>query len=412
MSLSRRSFLAGLALSATPASSQQSATLARWTPGTLDIHHISTGRGNCTLCILPDATTFMIDAGALMPTGDDVQYQITPFPDSSRRPGEWLGRYAKRHLAPANRNEIDHFLLTHFHSDHMGQFVPGLPQSKQGTHHLTGFADVAELMPIGRIVDRGFPNYNYPTPINDPSTNNYRECGKALARTGTKLEAFRVGTTSQFTLLRKPADFPNFEVRNIVANGELWTGIGDNTRKCFPELATLKPNQYPTENMCSTGIRIRYGAFDYFSAGDLPDGSSYGVPAWRDIETAATQIAGPVDVALASHHGYIDSTGPAVVRALRPRAFIIHAWDSAHPTMPALHNMLSQDLYPGPRDIFATAMKPEAKITIRRLSQIKSDNGHVLVRVAPGGASYQIHITTNRDESDRLTASFGPYTST
>ena len=107
MSLSRRSLLTGLALSATPALSQQSATLPRWTPGTLDIHHISTGRGNCTLCILPDATTFMIDAGAQMPTGDAIQYQINPFPDSSRRPGEWLGRYAKRHLARVNRNEID-----------------------------------------------------------------------------------------------------------------------------------------------------------------------------------------------------------------------------------------------------------------------------------------------------------------
>jgi len=30
------------------------APLPAWTPGTLDIHHISTGRGNSTLFVLPD----------------------------------------------------------------------------------------------------------------------------------------------------------------------------------------------------------------------------------------------------------------------------------------------------------------------------------------------------------------------
>ena len=28
-----------------------------WTPGTLDIHHINTGRGDSTLFIFPDGTT-------------------------------------------------------------------------------------------------------------------------------------------------------------------------------------------------------------------------------------------------------------------------------------------------------------------------------------------------------------------
>ena len=39
----------------------------RWNagfPGTLDIHHISTGRGNATFFVLPDGTTLLVDAGA------------------------------------------------------------------------------------------------------------------------------------------------------------------------------------------------------------------------------------------------------------------------------------------------------------------------------------------------------------
>jgi hypothetical protein len=39
-----------------------------WTAGYLDIHHISTGKGECMFAILPDGTTMMIDAGE---TGTD-----------------------------------------------------------------------------------------------------------------------------------------------------------------------------------------------------------------------------------------------------------------------------------------------------------------------------------------------------
>lgn len=46
----------------TPVFSQ---TLEKWEEGYLDIHHINTGRGDCTFCILPDGTTLLIDAGEI-----------------------------------------------------------------------------------------------------------------------------------------------------------------------------------------------------------------------------------------------------------------------------------------------------------------------------------------------------------
>lgn len=57
-------------------------TLPPWTPGTLDIHQISTGRGNAAFFILPDGTTMLVDAGA---AGDGIP-QTDPHPDASRRP--------------------------------------------------------------------------------------------------------------------------------------------------------------------------------------------------------------------------------------------------------------------------------------------------------------------------------------
>jgi hypothetical protein len=70
---------------------------------------------------------------------------------------------------------------------------------------------------------------------------------------------------------------------------------------------------------------------------------------------------------------------------------------------------LSRELYPGDRDIYSTALKPEAKITAKHLAELKSDNGHVVFRVPPPGDRFQVFITTNADESDRVIATFGPY---
>ena len=58
---------------------------APWSGGHLDIHHISTGRGNATFFILPDGTSLLVDAGA---APDDTTPDATPRPDGSRRPGE------------------------------------------------------------------------------------------------------------------------------------------------------------------------------------------------------------------------------------------------------------------------------------------------------------------------------------
>ena len=49
--------------------------LPAWQKGYMDIHHISTGRGDCNFMIFPDGTTMMVDAGDLGP-GDDYKREI------------------------------------------------------------------------------------------------------------------------------------------------------------------------------------------------------------------------------------------------------------------------------------------------------------------------------------------------
>jgi beta-lactamase superfamily II metal-dependent hydrolase len=383
-------------------------TLSAWKPGMLDIHHISTGRGNSTLLILPDGTTMLVDAGAIY---GQTEYLITQKPDGSRRPGEWVGRYVQRQLRAAGLEQIDTFLLTHLHGDHLGYLAAETPLSADGSYRLTGVSDVAAIVPIRRFVDRAWPDYSYPVAASADFQKNYRSFLAAQEKAGRVVERFAVGSNEQFKLQRKAGDYPSFEIRNLIANGEVWTGQGAGTRRLFPELSTLKEADYPSENACSAAIRLRYGKFGYYTGGDLTSDTNYGRDPWRDSETPAAEVCGPVSVAVANHHGYFNANGGGFVRALRPRVFVIPAWDSAHPTVNTLAAMYSRAIYPGDRDVFATALKPELRITNKRVADFKSANGHVVVRVEEGGERFRVVVVSNADESGRVVGSFGPYAS-
>src|SRR5512135_2956130 len=146
-------------------------TLPPWTQGTLDIHHISTGRGNCALIIFPDGTSMLVDAGAI--SGNSPRY-VAPRPDASRSPGGWIARYVLEMLKQDPAPALDYVLLTHFHSDHMGQVSDDSRLSKSGNYRLSGITEVGEQIPIRKILDRGWPDYQYPAPLEDRNVKNYR----------------------------------------------------------------------------------------------------------------------------------------------------------------------------------------------------------------------------------------------
>lgn len=77
------------------------AALPPWSPGELDIHQIDTGRGNASFLIGPDGMTRLIDCGA---SKDGPDSSAPCRPNASRRPGEWVARYALR-ATPGARGE-------------------------------------------------------------------------------------------------------------------------------------------------------------------------------------------------------------------------------------------------------------------------------------------------------------------
>ena len=236
------------------------------------------------------------------------------------------------------------------------------------------------------MLDRGWPDYNYPAPLNDATVTNYRAfLDWQRKNNGMQVERLKPGRKDQIVLRRDPAKYPNFEVRNIAANGEVWTGAGTNTRAHHPRISELKPEEYPTENMCSLVIRVSYGKFDFYSGGDIPGARREWAPTWNDMETPVAQVVGPVEVSVTNHHGNRDSQNAFFVASLRPQVFLIPVWSADHPGHDVLERMYSERLYPGPRDVFATNMLEANHLVIGPLlDRLKSAQGHIVVRVDAG----------------------------
>lgn len=383
--------------------------ISPWKPGTLDIHQISTGRGNAGLYILPDGTTLLVDAGE-MP--EKTANHTPDRPDATRPAGERIVRYIRHALAHEPHPALDYAIMTHFHDDHMGGPSDKSRTAGCGAYKLAGLTQVGESLRIGRLLDRGWPDYSCPKPLNDTATTNYRAFVKwQTENNGLKVERFVPGRADQIVLLRNAKKYPNFHFRNVGANGEVWTGEGTAIQKIVPSLSTVPDSLWPHENVMSISFRLSYGKFDYFNGGDIPGVLSKGQPSWFDIETPVAKVVGPVDAAILNHHGYLDTHNEFFVSTLRPRVWTLSVWDKYHPTPGVWDRLQSTSLYEGPRDIFATDVHPANREAIKGLEKLASDSGHIVVRVAPGGKSFRVVIVSDRSESYQVTKVFGPYPS-
>ena len=385
--------------------------LAPWQEGELDIHHINTARGEASFLIFPDGTSLLVDASGK--TTEAAPFSLPTKPDGSRPPGEWVARYIQRVL-PRGARGIDYALLSHFHGDHMGGIVRESPRAARGEYQLSGITEVAEHLRIAKVIDRGWPDYAYPAPLRDRNIVNYRKfLAWQTAHRGMVVERFQPGRSDQLKLLRKPGAYPSFEVRNLMVNGVVWTGSGTETRSLFPPLAGMSPDRYPIENKLSIAFRVSFGKFDYFTGGDLST-SDEEIPfgdGRANVETPVARASGPVDVMKANHHGSWDANSAALLEILRPRVIVVGARAEGHPAVNTYKRMTSKAIWPGPRDIFVTNVSPATFKTTYGIEKAASTQGHVVVRVAPGGASYRVFVLDDSDERMRVKAVFGPYPS-
>ncbi|WP_236973599.1 hypothetical protein [Membranihabitans maritimus] len=188
-----------------------------WEKGFLDIHHINTGKGESAFFIFPDGTTMLADAGA---TGRAKPRVTDAKPNDDKTPGDWIARYILHFLDETPEKRLDYILISHFHDDHMGTFSQDLKPSEKGNYLLSGITEVADKIPFGKLIDRGWPEYNWPRPLQSKGMGNYiRFIQWQTSENNAVAEQFDVGSKDQIKLLFNPGDYPEFSVRNIASNG-------------------------------------------------------------------------------------------------------------------------------------------------------------------------------------------------
>ena len=220
--------------STTPATVTVGNPLPAWTEGCLDIHQINTGRGESAFYILPDGTTMLIDAaGSLLKTSDKPP---TPSkPNDQITSGAVIIDYVKAYMPEVCKGTLDYMLLSHFHGDHMGSWSTSVPKHAGG-FYMNGYTEVGAEIPVAKFLDRGTrTNRKASDMIDSGGQGNYDKFIAWAKKTNASMdERFIAGRDDQIVLKHTPEKYSTFSVRNIAANGDVWTGSGSTAISQMP----------------------------------------------------------------------------------------------------------------------------------------------------------------------------------
>ena len=392
----RRDFIAGGAAAlvvggcATP--SAVGRALPAWRKGELDIHFIHTGVGEQTFFIFPDGTTMLLDCGDTHHA--KYMLEVPPRPNDARYGGEWVSRYIQR-LVP--RREIDYAMVSHWHGDHTGDLAFGGKTTSDG-RVVCGLPLVGEDFAFRHYFDHQYPNIGEHARDPDPgSLQLMREWIPYACARGMQAHRFEVGATDQIRLLRDAASYPEFEVRNIAANGVVWDGAGGVVDAARTHIAKTRRDSIH-ENRPSAAIRLRYGAFTYYSGGDNEltmvgeDGREF---SWEGL---IGRTVGPVDVCKTNHHAGTFGMSPEFVREVRAQAYLSSVWQARMVDHKSLSAMCSRTLYPGDRTVCFGCIADSCRGVAAKYGGDIAPAGHAVVRVAPGGGEFRVFTLSAADE--------------
>lgn len=420
-----------------------------WKKGYFDIHFINTMAGEGYFLIFPDGTQMLIDAsGSLKETGsvndtqnNGIRKRYDPTKDSTYSSDTMFEEYIRQCMIWTENNKIDYVLNTHFHNDHFGKISGKSVSDRSSTYKQQSLAYMLDVFQTGKVIDRGYPKYDYPTDQRKYSStiNNWATAVEwHVQNSGVVAEKFNTGVTNQIVLKYDAPSYPTFSVRNIGVNGEIWTGVGTGYISTFPakkDIVCANPpdgdsgEKCPAENINSAVAKFTYGNFDFWAGGDQQynDFSNF---AWKDSETPMAKACGQVDVMKADHHGtsYTNGYGATsslgnkalAMKYLRPRVWIVNNWVDGQPRKATyegvvklcdvtLHDNAS---YPWDAlDTFITNTCSAQKEYSGYSTHNKGADGHIVVRVLPGGDQYYVYVLKDFDRNMVVKTICGPYTS-
>ena len=236
--------------------------------GRLQVFFVDVEGGQATLFVTPAGQSLLIDTG---------------WPGNAGRDADRIVAAAKQ----AGLARIDYVLLTHYHDDHVG----GVPQ-------------LAARIPVGTFFDHGVNRE-----LDHGATERgYAEYQKVLAAGGSKRMEAHPGDVLPMT---------GMQVKVISADGGLITrplpGAGEVNEYC--KTSEVRPDDQ-TENARSLGVEITFGKLKLLDLGDLT---------WdKEMQLMCpVNKLGRVDVYIVSHHGWYQSSSPALADAIHARVAIM-----------------------------------------------------------------------------------------
>lgn len=408
--------------------------LPPWQAGCLDIHSINGGRGESFYYIFPDGTTMLVDAAG----GSDWEVVgedgsgILSLPSTAYSSGNVIVRYI-RNFAPAGSAGLDYAMVSHFHGDHMGNFTNsftkfgwrpvnrnGEPVTSinldKGDFLLNGLPEVGFSLPFAKLIDRGeWDDRPSNVWLSAPGRrqNYYNFIDWTVRTNGTVRESLAVGHTDQIVLNHDPGTYPSFEIRGIAAGGNVWTGSGTDVNTAWmpssEEMMAHLEEWDPNENIMSCVFTLRYGAFDWFSGGDIQYNgrSTY---SWKDIEKPVSKVVQKVEAMKACHHSTSSANSTALLGALRPDTYVIGVWTDNQPNPDTMKRLYAAS--PDVR-VFATNMADSRREALVAAGldpdSFCTRSGHVVLRVLPGGESYYVIVLNDSDFSYSVRSVHGPF---
>ena len=372
--------------------------LPAWSEGHLDIHTISTGRGECLLIVMPDGTSMVIDAGELVykskPTKKSPYGMALPRPNNDVRPTDVYADYIRKFMP--YKDIIDYYHLSHFHMDHMGSTrFKRWKRFEEGDYIKTGPTELYHQIPFREANDRAYPDYerSLAQATGVDAMNNYRKFLDYHSKNdGMKVSKFELGATNQFALLHNPSAYPNFNIENVCSNGMVWD-------KAQNKIINVYNGRTIRENASSCGFVIRYGNFDFLTAGDIGD--------YYDFEYEVAKAVGKIDAIKAHHHLSPHSMNEKCMSELQPQVMSVTSFGNREiqPDQSKLASIAKSGC-----KIYCTSVgEAMLKLYPRVYKKCRSVSGHVVFRVEPNGERFWVYVLDDFDSKYRIKLVDGPF---
>lgn len=391
-------------------------TMTGWQEGWLEIHSINSGRGESFFYILPDGTTVLIDAAGANPMNKELEshgYKVAPpLPSAEITSGQVIIDYLHKYLPKVSEGRLDYAVITHYHGDHMGVTMEEMPRHEEGDFIISGITEVGSQIPIDVLIDRG--------EVDDrPSGNSFQKATKkryanyikfidwSAKVNGTERLVSCPGAMDQIKMVHSPQDYTDFHIRTVASNGNVWDGKTDGGyTSSMPSTQELiehgtKKGSVP-ENILSVVHHFSYGDFDWFTGGDCQYSGRNSFD-YLDIETPISKVMGKVEGMKANHHSTKSTNSPELLSVLQPDFVIAGTWKDIHPNPATVKRFFKAS----PQVRFYAANVTEG--SKRNLAEngvdwkkFASEQGHVVVKVAPGGKEYKILVLDDSNQEYRI----------